>query len=446
MGYDGRWRATDQIPRSAVASGELDRFGGVDPTTGGESQRYSLAVELFRGDGDTFDRASGYLLDYHLDLFSNFTYFLDDPGNGDQFEQLDDRTALGLAASRQRQLRVGGRAVTATFGADLRADRIDNGLYATRERRRLLARREDEVGQLLAGAFVEARLQWTPWLRTAAALRLDGYWTDVDSSLPVNSGSEDATLLSPKLSVTLGPWRETEVYLNAGYGFHSNDARGTTLTVDPTTGEAGERVDPLVRATAVDLGVRTTALRGVQSTLSVFVLDLDSELLFVGDAGITEATRPSRRVGVELANFWQPSEHVRVDLDAAFARARFRDEAPEGDRIPGAVEGVVSAGVAFEELGRFSGAVRLRYFGPRPLVEDDSVRSASSTLAYAQLGYAVGRGVALRLEAFNLLDAEVSDIDYFYTSRLSPGAEARDDVHFHPAEPRTFRLVATRRF
>ncbi|HET9766492.1 MAG TPA: TonB-dependent receptor [Thermoanaerobaculia bacterium] len=447
MAYDGSWHATDQIPAGAVAAGEIDRFGAVDPSDGGSSSRYSVAAELRRSpSSDTFDRASAYVLDYHLDLFSNFTYFLDDLDNGDQFEQRDDRTALGIAASRQRFLTVGGRDTAATVGIDARADRIDNGLYHTRQRARLATTRQDDVTQALGGAWAEARTTWTPWLRTIAALRFDGYWTDVDSNLAVNSGRSNATMLSPKLSVALGPWKKSELYLNAGYGFHSNDARGTTIRVDPTTGEATGRVDPLVRATAVDLGVRTSAVHGLQSTASLYLLDLDSELLFVGDAGITEATRPSRRVGIELANFWQPSEHVRVDVDAAWARARFRDEALEGDRIPGAIEGVLSAGVAFENVRRWSGGLRLRYFGPRPLVEDDSVRSASSTLAYVQVGYDVTPRLTLRLEAFNLLDAEVSDIDYFYTSRLRSDREATDDVHFHPAEPRSLRVVVTRRF
>lgn len=446
MGYDGSWNATDQIPESAVAEGALGRFDTVDPTTGGESYRYSLAAEVRRGDGDSLTRMSAFVLDYRLDLFSNFTYFLDDEENGDQFEQRDARTAAGAIVAHERLLRWRGRTVAASFGADLRADRIDNGLYHTKARTVLETRRQDDVDQLVGGPWAEARVTWTPWLRTTAGLRADGYWTDVTSNVAENSGSETAAMLSPKLAVVLGPWRNTELYFNAGYGFHSNDARGTTIRVDPTTGEPVGRVDPLVRATAVDLGLRTIPAHGLQSTLSVFALDLDSELLFVGDAGITEANRPSRRVGIELANFWQPTDHVRFDLDAAYTRARFRDTAPEGDRIPGAIEGVVSAGVTIDDVGRWSGALRLRYFGPRPLIEDDSVRSASSTLLYAQAGYAITPKLQARVEIYNLLDEKASDIDYFYTSRLRPGDEPRDDVHFHPAEPRTVRLMIARRF
>src|ERR1044072_7168612 len=446
MGYDGSWNATDQIPESAVAEGALGRFDTVDPTTGGESYRYSLAAEVRRGDGDSLTRMSAFVLDYRLDLFSNFTYFLDDEENGDPFQQRDARTPAGAIVAHERLLRWRGRTVAASFGADLRADRIDNGLYHTKARTVLETRRQDDVDQPVGGPWAEARVTWTPWLRTTAGLRADGYWNDVTGNVAANAVSETAAMLAPKLAVVLGPWRNTELYFNAGYGFHSNDARGTTIRVDPTTGEPVGRVDPLVRATAVDLGLRTIPAHGLQSPLSVFALDLDSELLFVGDAGITEANRPSRRVGIELANFWQPTDHVRFDLDAAYTRARFRDTAPEGDRIPGAIEGVVSAGATIDDLGRRQGALARRDCGPRPLIEADSVRAASSTLLYAQAGYAITPKLQARVEIYNLLDEKASDIDYFYTSRLRPGDEPRDDVHFQPAEPRTVRLMIARRF
>jgi hypothetical protein len=171
------------------------------------------------------------------------------------------------------------------------------------------------------------------------------------------------------------------------------------------------------------------------------VLELDSELLFIGDAGGTEASRPSRRVGVELANFWQPRPWLRLDADIALSRARFTDRDPAGDRIPGSVTRMGSAGLSLGAGGPLSGGLRLRHFGPRDLVEDGGVRSRASTLVYGQVGYELRPGMRLAVEVFNLLDAEASDIDYFYTSRLRPDAPARDDIHFHPAEPRSLRVA-----
>jgi hypothetical protein len=441
LGYEGSWNATDQVPESAVAEGLLGRFDTLDPTCGGESRRWSFAAAGRRARGSALERASAYLLYYDLDLFSNFTYFLDDPKNGDQFEQADRRWAGGFQAARERAASWRGRPASVTLGLEARLDAIDNGLHHTAGRQRLETLRHDDVLQGVGGLYAEARLAPRRWLRLQGGLRLDGYWTEVESDRAENSGTRAAALLSPKLSLVLGPWRSTELYLSAGSGFHSNDARGATLRVDPRTGESAERVDPLVRARGVDLGVRTEALAGLNTALTFFALELDSELLFVGDAGGTEATRPSRRVGLELANFWQPRPWLRLDVDLSLARARFTDSDPAGDEIPGAIERVVSAGLAFEELRGFSGGLRLRHFGPRPLVEDGGVESADSTLVYLQAGYRLASGLRLGLEVYNLFDSRVSDIDYFYESRLRPDLPPREDVHFHPAEPRSLRLV-----
>jgi hypothetical protein len=449
-GYEGRWDATDQIPRRAVSDGLVGRFGTLDPSDGGRSRRYALTGERWRGDARGTSSLSAYLVRYELDLFSNFTYFLDDEENGDQFAQRDQRSIVGLDWTRRRTLPLGGTRATRTaelaYGLGGRFDHVDNGLYRTRERVRLGTTREDTIDLATGGAWVELATRWTPWLRSTAGLRGDLWRAEVDASRRENSGERQDQLLSPKLTLVFGPWRETELYLNAGFGFHSNDARGATLAVDPASGEPARRVEPLVRARGLDLGVRSELLRGYRTALTTFVLDLDSELVFVGDAGGTEASRPSRRVGIEWQNHWHPLPWLRLDADLALSRGRFRDDRPEGDHIPGAIERALNAGVAVDDLDGWFGALRLRYFGPRPLVEDDSVRSRSSTLVSARLGYAFplgGRAHGLRLgiEVFNLLDAEVDDIAYFYASRPAPGAPAREDVHFHPAEPRTVRLL-----
>lgn len=440
MGYRGRWSSTDQIPERAVASGELGRFGNLDDSSGGQTHRYSLSAERRWGSGESIVRASAYAVQYELDLFSNFTYFLDDPERGDQFEQTDDRSIFGFAVERQWTASAFGREIEATAGVQGRADDIRNGLFHTERRVRLETTRRDDVLQGSFGPYAQARVRWTPWLRTVAGLRADFYLADVDSNVRENSGSAHDTILSPKLSLLFGPWKETEVYLNLGTGFHSNDARGATITVDPRTHEPASRVDPLVRAKSVDLGFRTSAYSKLQSAVTFFLLDLDSELVFVGDAGITEASRPSRRTGIELQNFWRPRPWLSIDADAALSRGRFRDAAPEGDRIPGSIEKSLSAGVSVDDLGPWFGSLRLRYFGPRPLVEDGSVRSRSTSLVNGRLGRTFAGGLSLALEVFNLFDERASDIDYFYESRLRGEAAPVEDIHFHPAEKRSFRL------
>jgi hypothetical protein len=238
-----------------------------------------------------------------------------------------------------------------TVGLQLRYDDIDSvGLFNTIERRRLATIRQDSVDQISVSPYLQNRTQWLPKFRTIAGLRGDVYHFDVGSSNPANSGTEADGLASPKLSLAFGPWFDTEYYINLGFGFHSNDGRGTTITVDPKTGERVERVDPLVRAKGFDLGLRTGIIPDLQSTLSFWLLDLDSELLFIGDAGTTEAGRPSRRYGVEWTNYYRPWSWLVLDADFSFSRARFKDDDPAGDHIPGSIETVVAAGATVDDI------------------------------------------------------------------------------------------------
>lgn len=448
MGYFGHWNGTDQIPEKAVQEGLIDRFGGIDRTTGGSSHRYSVSAGLEHDLGPGRFQATAYAVKYDLDLFSDFTYFLDDPVHGDQFEQHDDRWYYGASGSWRVSGDVAGMPAEARVGGEARQDRIRPvGLYHTEARQRLSTLRQDDVDETSGGVYAEAGLRPVPWLHAIAGVRWDEYGFRVRSSDPRNSGDVAAGRASPKASLVLGPWAKTELFLNGGFGFHSNDARGVTTHVDPGTQERVQPVTPLVRTRGAEVGVRSDLVPGLQTSLALWVLALDSELVFTGDAGTTEPSRPSRRQGVEWSARWQPIRWLLLDLDVALSRARFTQHDPvAGDHIPGSIESAVSAGASIHRLGPWSASVFLRYFGARPLVEDDSVRSAASTLVNAQLSYRVAGPLLLTLDVFNLLDAQVDDIAYFYTSRLTPGADARGDVHFHPAEPRSVRLTAALSF
>ena len=442
MAYSADWQATDQIPERAVAAGTIGRFGGVDDTLGGSTGRYSASADWQRAAASSVTRVTAYAMRYRLNLFSNFTYFLDDPVNGDQFEQADRRYVFGGRATHRIGGRVADRPSEFLFGLDMRRDNIGTiGLYQTLERARLSVTREDAVRQTSAGAFARHDLQWTPWLRSTVGLRVDRFHFDVAAGDPRNSGRESDAIVSPKATIVLGPFASTEFYANWGEGFHSNDARGATITVDPKAGDPAERVTPLVRARGEEIGVRTTRLRHIQATAALWRLDLDSELLFVGDAGTTEAGRPSRRGGVELSAVFAPASWLSVDADLSLSRARFRDADLGGTRVPGAVERVFAGGVNVENAGPFFGSLRVRHFGARDLIEDGSVRSAPTTIVNLQGGAALSPRVRVYADVFNLFDRRVSDIDYFYRSRLNgEPAGGIDDVHFHPALPRSVRI------
>jgi hypothetical protein len=442
MGYWADWNSTDQVPARAIAGGVIPRFGLVDASDGGDADRQSLAAEFQQSTGPSSLRATGFMLRNSLNLFSNFTYFLDDPRNGDQFEQAERRVAAGGRLTYRRLGHVLDRHTESAVGFQVRRDWLDPvGLYRTNGRLRLSTTRQDEVGQTMAGVYAQTEIEWTRSLRTTFGLRADRYQFSVTSSDPSNSGDGSDALVSPKIGAIFGPWAATEVYLNAGTGFHSNDARGAIITVDPATGAPADRVTPLVRARGAEIGFRSVRIRGLQSTVALWYLGIDSELLFVGDAGTTEAGRPSRRVGLEWTNYARVAPWLTIDADLAFTRARFTDDDPAGPRIPGALDPVVSVGLTIDPVRPLFGSVRVRHSGPRPLTEDANVVSKSTTLWNGEVGYRISNRARVVLELFNLFDAEASDIDYFYRSRL-PGepADGVADTHFHPVVPRSVRL------
>jgi hypothetical protein len=429
------------VAARAIESGLITRFGTLDDTTGGRTARYSAAVEMQRTTNASLTRVTGFAFRYRLNLFSNFTYALDDAANGDQFEQADRRTVSGLMATQHRFLRLGDRRVDVSYGGSMRYDDIPTvGLYHTAARVRLSTVREDSVRQASLGVFTEAAVEWTPWLRTTTGVRADGYRFAVDSDNSLNSGTERAGLVSPKGGAVFGPWHLTEFYVNGGYGYHSNDARGATISQDPLTGDDAFRVTPLVRAKGAEVGFRTIRVPRTQITASLWRLDLASELVFVGDAGTTEAGRPSHRHGLELTSYSRITPWLVADADIAWSHARFTDDDPAGALIPGALQRVISAGLSVESQQRWSGSVRLRHFGPRPLIEDGSVQSRSTSLVNGQVSYALSSRLRAVVDIFNVFNASVSDIDYYYVSRL-PGEppDGVADIHSHPALPRAVR-------
>ncbi len=441
MFYRARWTATDQIPERAVASGALGRFGSLDPTTGGATGRDSVSLEWRKTLADGSVRAQVYGLRYDLDLYSNFTYFQANPMAGDQFLQRDRRQVVGGQASRVWFGEFGARPTTTELGLQLRHDRIRVGLFDSQARQITQSVRDDRVLQTSAGLFAENTIAWTPWLRSVAGLRIDRFQWDVRGEPAQNSGRSSASLVSPKFSLIMGPWARTEFFANTGRGFHSNDGRATVIRVDPRTGEPVASVPGLVRTLGSEIGVRSEWLPGLQSSLALWQLDIGSELVFVGDAGTTEPSRPSRRAGVEWNNRYVPRPWLLFDLDLAVSRARFTQSAPEGDQIPGAVRRVASAAVSVRDIGPWSGSVQLRHLGARPLSEDGSVLARSTTLVNLRVAYRVSKGFDVSLDVFNLLGRKVNDVEYYYASQLRGEAAPVDDRHFHPAESRVIRVT-----
>jgi len=473
MGYKGVWQSSDQIPQRAIVDGRIPRLGYVDPRAGGDSQRYSLQLGWRRSEGgstpepgkavgksliekspivvptiDDVWRANAYGYYYDLDLFSNFTYFLDDPERGDQFEQAEERWVAGGEAAREWNNRnFLGAESNFVLGVQTRHDWIDPiGLYKTDTRERFRTVREDSVYEGSVGIFAEGTSRWTDWFRTVVGVRGDYFWFDVASATDArNSGEDDRGLISPKLSMIFGPWAETELYLNAGTGFHSNDARGVNTSRDPETGEFVPLVDALVRTFGYEVGIRTQIVPKLTFTAALWWLDNDSELVYVGDAGTNEAGPGSRRYGLEVAAYYRPTDWLTLDAEYAATHARFRFVGA-ADRIPDSVPWMLNAGVTVGKPTGVFGSVRARIFEERPLIEDNTVQGDQSILFNGAVGYRTERW-EVAVECLNIFDREDNDIEYFYTSRLPGEAdEGIDDIHLHPTEPRTFRVRGTVKF
>ena len=455
MAYDNRWNSADQIPERAVRSGLISDLGSIDDSLGGESSRYSLSGGVTGAlAGGVFD-VSAYAIDYDLTLFSNFTYFLDDPINGDQFSQFDSRKIYGGEFS-QNWLgeNTNGNTWKLRVGGDLRTDLIDRvGLNRNKARQLVAGVRADRVREASVGVFVDGEYRWNDYWRSYLGARLDSYHFDVNGldcgaftnanagvACDFNGGKKSAQVTSPKASLIYTPLDAVEFNLSYGKGFHSNDARGTTTRIDPASGESVEPVTPLVDAFGSEFGARVFLSDQLNATLSLWQLNIDSELLFVGDAGTTEASRPSRRKGVELGLYYFATERWNLELEANYTQTQFRDQDPAGNRIPGAIPLVISAGINGEFDNGYSASARVRHFGRYPLIEDGSVRSAGSTLVNFKLAK-TWQQFSASLDLLNAFDSKDHDVDYYYASRLPGETAGVDDLHFHVFEPRSLRLT-----
>ena len=431
--YQANWNATDQVPERAIASGLISRFGNIDPDLGGQTTR--IALNFQRNTPNL--TASAYAIHYRFGLTSNFTYFLDDPVNGDEFQQRDQRNIVGGSVRYRWAL---GDVVTLHIGGDVRYDAIGKvGLYHSIAGVQSSTVREDKVDEYSGALLAEAEWKLSPSLRIIARLRGDAIGYRVRSDLTANSGKGSDAILAPKFALAWQPAKGIELYANYGESYHSNDVRGATITLDPGSGTPVERVPVIVRSRGSELGARIETGK-LTASVAVFYLRLGSELVFVGDAGTTEPSDASRRYGGELSLFWKPNGWLTLDGSAAVTNARFQGVPSALNRIPGSVSNVIGGGVHVDLGHGLSASLRARHFGSGPLIEDGSVRSDPTTLLNLG-GYWTRGPFRVGVDLLNLLDARDNDISYFYASRL-PGEPAGgiEDRHIHPVEPRQVRI------
>ncbi|KXI27011.1 hypothetical protein AX660_02145 [Paraglaciecola hydrolytica] len=441
MAYDNSWNAADQIPLRLVNSGQISPLETVDPTAGGNSARYSLSTQWQNTDW----HVDAFVIQSQLDLYSNFTYFLDDPEHGDQFKQVDKRFIYGTNIKRSV---INNERLRQNMGLQFRYDDInDVALIRTYQRQPLSTVRSDKVQESSLALFWEGETTFNSVITANLGIRYDHLWAKVESNLELNSGHADDGLLNLKGGLVYRIDNNWESYLNAGQSFHSNDARGSTIQVDPVSGESAEQVDLLVRGTGAEVGLRYSRAEQLNFSMALWSLNLDSELLFVGDAGNTESSLPSKRWGIELSAYYWLNKIFSADIELAWTDSHYADTINnEGNKIAGALPFVLSSGLLWQPMDSWHFSLRMRHFGQRNLDSLGEVKSNEFTVLNMLLNYQYNRW-QFTLNMLNALNSNDHDIDYLYSSRL-PGESSGgiEDIHFHPIEPRTLRLEANYTF
>jgi len=453
--YSNSWTATNQIPQSAIDSGALGLYGSMDPSDGGKSNRYSLSANFWQFGDNWKNDANLYTLYTDLDLYSNFSGFTSGP-QGDQILQTERRVQTGGNIEHTRYNKILGFEMDNSVGLQFRHDEIMGlGLYHTSQRQILNTVSLSDVGVTTIGTYFKNHTHWHEKVRTIAGLRGDFINNDVNvrdtgsglvSVNSANSGSRGKVMVSPKLSLVLGPWYDTEYFFNIGYGYHSNDARGTTIRFDPTTGTALDseqaRIRPAAWSRGGEFGIRTNYVPGLNSTFALWWLESSQELVFVGDEGTTDINRKSHRYGVELTNYYQPTDWLTLDADYALTTARYADD---GSFVPNSVGRVISTGVTLTAPNGLFGTLRFRHFGHVPLDEAGQFWAGDTNIVNLGAGYKQKR-YKLELDVFNLLGSESSDIAYAYDYQYPNAAGTQTGILRHPVEPRMVRGTVTINF
>lgn len=448
QGYAAHWTSTDQVPLSLIQSGALCRYCALDPTDGGRSAREILSGEWHDRDPGGFWKASGYAEHYRLQLWSNFTYFEVDPVRGDQFNQRDVRNIVGGKLARGWSNQLWGNDSITEVGLQVRHDQIHVSLYDSDGRVAFNEVSNNLVGETEAGLYLENTTSWTDWFRSLVGVRGDVLHLDLHSNnYPANSGTSSDSRVSPKLSLIFGPWNKTEFFLNAGKGFHSNDARGVINRYDPATGLAIERAPGLVGSFGYEAGARTQIVPGLQSSLAIWRLKSDSELVYTADSAGTEINGASARYGVEWNNHLALNHYVLVDADLAFTHARYRAQNANddvGNHIPNAVGKVGSFGVTLHNVGAWTANAKLEYIGGYPLSQDNTLRAPPAIVTNLRLQRQLNPDVTLALDVLNVFDRAYYDIAYEQDYRITPTSPVvPNGITVHPGEPREYRLTLT---
>jgi hypothetical protein len=439
--YGSGWNGSGQIPLREVESGDLGWFGTEDRSEGGQSTRRNLygQAELRTGDQQTVF-AQAWSTTYRLNLYSNFTFFLNDPVHGDEIEQEDQRKAAGFDTWWRDVETTGDLTFTTRIGSQGRQDRIDARLFHDEVRERLDTNVDAHVDEARIGLYAREEIAWKDRVRLVGGARVDHYTFAVDDELDVpadgatSSGVEDAALVSPKANLIVSATKHLDLFANFGRGFHSNDARGVVQSVDP--------VDPLTVATGYEGGVRVHKDGIGEVAVVAWALDLDAETVWVGDEGTTELNGPTHRQGLDMSVRANPVEWLYGDLDATVSKSVYVANAGNGSAVALAPPFTLAGGIGVEHPSGFGGGARLRHLSSRPANDDGSLTADGWTIVDANATYRA-RWFGLELQIDNVLDTKWKEVQFATESRLADEKEPVEDICFTPGSPRTFLASLT---
>jgi outer membrane receptor protein involved in Fe transport len=469
--FSSAWDASGQIPQRAIANGLIDRWGSIDDLEGGTTGRRNANLTFrAKGSNNSELQVQTYAVRYDFKLFSNFTFFLDHPVVGDGIEQIDDRQLFGIDSRYSFYHALGRTTARTSLGGGLRADDADVALWHSPERQRSEALVDSRVLERNLYMWAQEEIFLNPQLRLVLGLRGDYFTFNVEdhlegqpADLPHASGYAQDFILNPKATLVYSPTRAVDFFANFGTGFHSNDARDVVLDQRATEiakvlkrqGLAGDRIDAelaarhidpghlgaetLPRATGGELGLRSRLFDRLNVGAAFWLLDLDSEFVYIGDAGTTEESGRTRRIGIDLEARLRLLPWLWADTDLNLSRGEARDEPASANEIPLAPQLTSTGGLTARHKSGLEGSLRYRHIGDRPANEDGSATAIGYTVFELSGAYRTG---PYRLSATveNLFDSEWNEAQFDTESRLQGEVESVSEIHFTPGNPFNARI------
>lgn len=438
--FTSAWDASGQIPEREVVNGNISRFGAIDDTEGGFTSRSNINIQLQKTlDNNSIFEANAFYSNYNFELYSNFTFFLDNPVDGDQIKQFEDRNIFGMNAKIITERKYGDVEAKFTKGGGLRFDNItDNELSSTKNRRELLNRIQfGDVQQTNAYAFLNSEFEIGKF-KISPALRFDYFKFLYNDNLSATyeTLSKTKAIIIPKLNFLYTQNDNLQWFLKSGIGFHSNDARVVLQ-------DNADKVLP--RAYGADFGNIWKPTKNIVLNTAVWYLFSEEEFVYVGDAGIVEPSGKSERFGIDLGIRYQLSDNIYFDTDATITKARSLEANAGEDYIPLAPNFTLAGGLAFTNLGRFSGGLRYRYIADRAANEDNSIVAEGYFVSDLNINYKV-KDITFGVAIENLFDVAWNETQFATESRLQNEANSVEEIHFTPGTPFFAKATITYQF